>query len=407
MKLREWPRATQVYQWASEYTTESILIKLRRTKDQKPVRDFYETETFKRLVFKLQNQRRALIGILGLQGSGKTRTLYELQNYFRKRIDREAERIFHLKWSKNWFKDLLDGYLDVSREYKAALRDTVSEKLRMYGEAGRRHPNLGRVPHRGDLRDCENEWPPYKLRNFLTKTELNALKEQSIYIDLMDARYVFVDMPDYTKSTAHSMNRDIDNLQEFWQRVQADQATRLVSFVIAFQKEMVMRHPHFFIGKLDIVTLKPLNPQELIEAYKLRNETIEPFTEEALQLIGELSRGIFRRFQKYIQITVERNLDEEIPLTAERVNNAITEDLLIADMELELSDVFKRKDKKTEAVRILNFIRQQGECNMKTIAEELNLGKGVVERLIQKLYGYRYVEIKRGKGKEKLVSLKL
>ena len=402
MKLSEFPNVKKIYQWASEYTAENVFQKAIRIKDR--IKDFYETDTFRRIMFKAVNQRRGLIGILGLQGSGKTRTLYELETILSQRLKEQKQNLFLLKWSKDVFEQM-KTWAGVWDRYSSYAKGVVTDEFEFYSRAHKRHPKLGKIPTRDDLERVEKSELDYEL--FLSKGKIKELMKEAIYSELGNARYILIDMPDYTKSTAHSMNRDINNVQDLWQKLQADDKRQEISFIIAFQKEMVMKHPHFFIGKLDVVTLKPLKPEELIEAYKLRNETIEPFTEDTLRLIGELSRGIFRRFLKYIQITIEKNLESKIPLTVENVNNAITEDLLIEDMELELSDVFKAKDQKTQAVRVLNFLRQRGACNMKTIAEELNIGQKVVQRLIQKLYGYRYVDIKRGKGKEKLVSLKL
>ena len=401
MKISEDPKTFKIYQWASEYTAENVFEKHVGIKNRP--KDFYETEAFRRILFKAVSQRRALIGILGLQGSGKTRTLYELEARLQERV-KEHENVIMVKWSKDVFERMKEWDI-VYDTYKETAKEFLANEFEFYGRAYKRHPRLGRVPTRDDLHRLETN--QLNFERVLSKGKRKELLEEAVYIELGCARYILIDMPDYTKSTAHSMNRDIDNVQQLWQRIQAEDKRKEISFIIAFQKEMVMKHPHFFIGKMDIVTLKPLKPEELIEAYKLHNKTIEPFTEDALRLIGELSRGIFRRFLKYIQITIEKNLNAEIPLTVENVNNAITEDLLIEDMELELSDIFKTKDKKTEAVRVLNFLRQHGATNMKTIAEELNIGEKVIQRLIRKLYGYRYVDIKRGKGKEKLVSLKL
>lgn len=408
MKISESPEILKIYQWASEYTAENVFEKALSIKNR--VKDFYETEEFRRIMFKALNQRRGLIGIFGLQGSGKTRTLYELEARLWERINKEKEEkeyVVLIKWTKNVINDLIKNlpyFYDIFTKFANSY---LNEELEVYGRAHKRHPKLGRVPTRDDLgRGLADLLFDYGYDKLIPKGKLRELKEQAVYSGFSRTRYVLIDMPDYTKSTAHRMNADIDGVQELWQKVQAENKRKEITFIIAFQKEMVMKHPHFFIGKLDIITLKPLRPEELIEAYKLHNKTIEPFTEDALRLIGELSRGIFRRFLKYIQITIEKNLNTEMPLNVDHVNNAITEDLLIEDMELELSDIFKAKDKKAQAVRVLNFLRQHGESNIKTIAKELDLSETITRKLVEKLRGYRYVHTRRGKGNEKLVSLK-
>jgi len=73
MKVKEYSDIKKVYSWASAYTAETA-IRFNTY--------YYETEEFKRILFKLENIPNALIGVLGLQGSGKTRMLYELQSRF-------------------------------------------------------------------------------------------------------------------------------------------------------------------------------------------------------------------------------------------------------------------------------------------------------------------------------------
>ena len=393
MKVREYEKIGEIYQWASAYTAESLYDMDRE------LQDFYETEEFMRIMFKAVNQRRGLIGILGLQGSGKTRILYELEKRLWKRVQ-DDEIVVLIKWSEDALKNLIDNHAYFEDIFKETVKEYAEFELVEYARAGKIHPKLGRIPNRDDF--------PVSMetaKKLFSKRKLREIREEALLNGLIMSRWILIDMPDYTKSTAHRMNRDIDQVQKLWQTLKEQHGR--ATFVIAFQKEMVMKHPHFFIGKMDLITLKPLTPEQLIEAYKLRHKTVEPFTEEALKLIAEYSRGIFRRFKKYIQITIEKNLDEEIPLTPKHVNKAITEELLIEDMELELSDIFKSKDQITNAVRILNYLRDKGEANMKTIANELSLPEKTAQRLIHKLHGYRYVEFKRGKGREIIVTLKL
>jgi len=390
MKVKEYSDVKKVYSWASAYTAETA-IRFNT--------HYYETEEFKRILFKLENIPNALIGVLGLQGSGKTRMLYELQSRL---IDmyNDPDVAVYIKWKKDIYESMKQSE-KVLTEYHEKLMDKAKNVLEKYMDMHKIFPKIGRVPREDDLEYFDWRYRE-KCEEFLPKNERRKLFEESVNDILEGTCFILIDMPDYTKSTAHRMNADIDKVQWLWQKLRNS-----ASFVIAFQKEMVMKHPHFFIGKMDLITLKPLTPKQLVEAYKMNNNTVQPFTEKSLHLIAELSRGIFRRFLKYIQITIEKNMDADIPLTIEHVNRAITEDLLIEDMELELGDIFKTKEKIAEAVRILNFLREHKECNVKTLARELDLSESLAQRLIRKLETYRYINVRRGKGKEKLVSLKV
>jgi len=42
----------------------------------------------------------------------------------------------------------------------------------------------------------------------------------------------------------------------------------------------------------------------MVEAYRKRFKTIEPFAEDALLTLARVSRGIFRRFLRYITLTL-------------------------------------------------------------------------------------------------------
>jgi hypothetical protein len=84
-----------------------------------------------------------------------------------------------------------------------------------------------------------------------------------------------------------------------------------------------------------MIELKPLTPQELIKAYLQKWGTVEPFDESALMFIAKLSRGVFRRFLKYVNLTVEKHLIEKknFPIIVEDVESAVSFDVLLADME--------------------------------------------------------------------------
>jgi hypothetical protein len=75
---------------------------------------------------------------------------------------------------------------------------------------------------------------------------------------------------------------------------------------------------HLFYDEMRIVELKSLKPERMVEAYGQQFESTEPFTPEALYAVARLSRGIFRRFLRYILLAIE--LWETTP---ERVNRSM------------------------------------------------------------------------------------
>ena len=51
---------------------------------------------------------------------------------------------------------------------------------------------------------------------------------------------------------------------------------RKPNIVVVIQKEMF--RDHFFFDKMEKVTLEPLKPEQMVEAYRKRFKAIEPFT---------------------------------------------------------------------------------------------------------------------------------
>ncbi|MGA3060144.1 MAG: hypothetical protein ABSD92_07200 [Candidatus Bathyarchaeia archaeon] len=97
----------KVYRWAASGVSESI-------SDDKSDK-FYETQVYNSLNYKLQNTASGLSLVIGLQGTGKSRILPQLNN----------RDTYWFKWSKNWKEELWQrgcgnsGYYDpVANEYE-------------------------------------------------------------------------------------------------------------------------------------------------------------------------------------------------------------------------------------------------------------------------------------------------
>jgi len=232
-----------------------------------------------------------------------------------------------------------------------------------------------------------------------------------------DHHTVFIDMPDYGTKDIRRINKDLNILYEIWrflrqqyewfELIESDAKKRYqVNIVVFLQKELVKRQQHFFLRKMDIVELRPLKPDELVHAFLMRFEDYEPFTRDSLMLIAELSRGIFRRFMRYIQLCledmIERNADK---VTVEDVENIITDNVLMQDMELEFFDIFRNQRYANYATRIISFLIRKKEADQKTIAEYLNIHPTIAGRIISTLEQNGYVTRERGKRAQWLVKI--
>lgn len=370
-EFKDKPKSTRVYLWASKFTNENMPYVLGE--------GFYWTEPAKRLMFKLQNVERGFIGLVGLQGTGKTATLFELHAKLKAEM---PGRTFWFAWNDSIAKRFKEPDFDMKAFFKKPLNREIADRneFKPFKET--------LIPHE-----------QFEARELLRKRFIETLDKE-----LYDARkIVFIDMSDYDKHSRSRMNAHLGQIRDLWLR------TRQYNVTVAVSIQAEMFKGHFLFGKIDAVILEPLKPKELVEAYKRIWENTEPFTADALMMVAQLSRGIFRRFMKYIQACIERFqiMGLEGLIDAKFVNETVTFDILAKDMDLELSDIFTHQQPKLEAVKILNYLRETTEPpNQKQIAEGINVSEATVGRHIQRLEAYGYVERKRDAHGQWLVSLK-
>jgi DNA-binding MarR family transcriptional regulator len=360
---------------------------------------------------------------VGLQGTGKSTALQILCESL------GDERIFLWKWGKD-FIERLRGESNLQENWERAVYQELSdkpdkfieEKLRIASVAFRGSVADLREPSRREeaLQELRKIVPLEYAEKLVGAEVIERLKDAFLWNDLRQTRFIFIDLPDYKKTDAYSFSKDLDYIQHLWDKLMHETITfkkengKIVSqplgttFLVAFQKELVMKKPHFFLGKMDIVELKPLRADELVRAYEQRWKTIDPFTADSLKYLAELSRGVFRRFLKYIQTSIEKLVvdSKTPPISVEDVKATISSDMLLTDMELELSDLFTQHTQKVQAVKILTTLRE-GPLNQKQIASLIGVSEATAGRLISKLEAYDYIQRIRGEGRTLLISLKL
>lgn len=404
--------ADAVYEWASTLTAEAVYW------NEAALNNFFETQTVKRLRFKLAHIQRGssgLIGLIGLQGSGKSATLQylstKLNSEYAKSPDAptpwqislgEASTCAMLiRWTPNAL-ELLSNSEYVDSTYKGMVFTRASNKTLDKAKAGTRrttYTELGEFD-RGEPEEFG------KAEELLGSTERKKAKFEATMDFLSRMRYLLIDLPDYSKKHKGDMTRDLRDLETLWKTLESGQIGEggCPVFVIGIQKELY--GGHFFFGKMDVVDVEPLKPSELVEAYRQRWQFFDVVSEDSLHYIAQLSRGVFRRFLKYIQRCIEETTfaKKGFPITIETVKTAITLEQIAKDMDLELADLFKSKDVKLSAVKLLTMLREQGEVNQKQIAEALDINEMAVTRMVKTLEANGYVKRKRGDRKEWLVT---
>ena len=112
-----------------------------------------------------------------------------------------------------------------------------------------------------------------------------------------------------------------------------------------------------------------------------------PFTEDALITLARMSRGIFRRFLRYITVTLQHwETGREGPIDETVVEEAVTVERLAEDMERELAELFpKHRDLRLQAVSLLMHLEECGPKRQTMLAEELGMEGYAMSRLLAKL----------------------
>jgi hypothetical protein len=440
-KNLEKEKVEKVYEWSCMLTTEQ----------KEDSANYFWTPDGKALLRRLECSKGNMIAVLGLQGSGKTalRQALELQ------LANKDYNVFSLKWVGNVQENFIERireqqdaeYLDrlmatlfeeespkvvgqrpsfssmtadvndVSEKIvkrlglsNSALKFSISSYLmNFYSRGGLKRPDEDKEISRIDIFQILP-----LVERALGQAKIEKIKNEFLKEKLETADTLLVDMPDYDRNNRREMSRDFTNLQAWWENVLTDQFegyTQNINLVLFFQKELF--HGHFFMGKLDVYELKPLTPDELLKCYKNLFQSFDPFTEDALSEIAVLSRGIFRRFKKYVRICLDHyfsmNFDFNTlthKITVENVNQWITLDQLIKDMELELMTIFPReRENRVLSVKLLRLLRERGPINQSNITQEVFDGALMkASRVLDRLESWGYIKRERT-GKEKTVTL--
>jgi hypothetical protein len=242
----------------------------------------------------------------------------------------------------------------------------------------------------------------------LGRSVVRALQQTSWLNMLRKKKVILIDTPDYSKTDRRLMAKDLDEIYWLW-NVVCQPATfeddARPTMVVAIQKEMF--RDHFFFDKMEKVELEPLKPEQMVEAYRKRFKGIEPFAEDALLTLGRMSRGIFRRFLRYITLTLRHwEVNGKGPIDTTIVKEAVTVERLAEDMERELAELFpKQSDLRLQAVRLLMCLEESGPKKQAELVEEFGLEEYAMSRLLAKLELHRYV-VRRREGTDKIVSLR-
>jgi hypothetical protein len=210
-----------------------------------------------------------------------------------------------------------------------------------------------------------------RLEQELEKAIVRRLREVAWMETLRTKNILLIDTPDYSKSDRRLMTKDLEETYWLWNTLASSSSVQ-PSIVLAIQKEMF--RDHFFFYKMRVIELRPLRPEQMIEAHMRRFKSLDPFTDEALSTVAGMSRGIFRRFLRYILLKIESRETRPKPrgpIDLETVKNVVTVERLAGDMELGLVELFpKQSDLRLQAVRLVMHLEESGPKRQTELAEE-------------------------------------
>jgi hypothetical protein len=375
--------ATEVVRaWASQLAAES--------RDQDNASRFY---VWPKSLFQISEQLRCtegcIIGVVGLQGVGKSSALLALEATEKVGLEQSDVVLFKWQREKDLYESLLEENHEASREFLQEYREAlVNTYGRMLQEPNDRYV----IPIR-------------TIERVIGKNRSEVLRRRTWLDILRIKKVILIDTPDYSRTDKRAMARDLDDIHRLWVDLCKTRGQK-PNIVLAVQKEMF--GGHLFFDKMQKIELEPLEPEQMIEAYKKHFGTTKPFTEEALLTLALMSRGVFRRFLRYINLALEVWLTHPDPghsIDRVVVKEAVTFERLAEDMEFELAGVFPRQsDAPRQAVQLLMELEEHGSLKQSKLVKRLGIKDYSLSRLIAKLEQHRYVQRERS-GTDKIVSL--
>jgi len=397
--------AVKIRSWADELTSESH-------GEYWTTQWYVWPDTVRRLAHELVFMRGGVIVLVGLQGVGKSSALkaiytdLTLKNVAAQREASEGKKaassyqpihnILLFKWRRQTelFESLLLGTHEVSHEFLRRYRTGLLGLLKPH------FPQLGL--EMGNQSECPNiNWA----EKDLGKTVAKNLRK-SIWLEMLaDADTILIDTPDYSKTDRRLAAKDLDEIYWLWNYL-ALSPYKKPNLIITIQKEIFGRH--YFFDKMTKIELQPLRPEQMLQACLRLFDVTHPFTEEALHTLARMSRGIFRRFMRYIALTLDKWLGQgewQRPIDTETVKKTITAERMAEDMEPEMQELFpKQNDLRLQAVRMLIHLGESGPLEQSQLAEQLDIKPYTASRILAKLELHRYIKRKRS-GNDKIVSL--
>jgi len=399
MMFQEMLRIDEIRSWAGQLASE--------TRGSSWIREWYVLPaSISTLLSRLEIADGAVIGLVGLQGVGKSSALQAIYAHLsqtsRKETklnpdDEEQLGVVHFKWRREdeLFEALLNGTHEYSEEFQ-----------RNYGKQLFRDINSGKRVCRGNFETRTIVLAEKTLEKMMGKGSVRRVRRAVWFGMLRSTKTILIDTKDYSKSDRRPMDRDLSDIQQLWCDLNSCYEGWRPNFVVAIQEEMF--RGHFFFDKMEKIQLKPLEPEIMIEAYFRRFRLLDPFTEKSLYTLARMSSGIFRRFLRYISLTLDfwQVLRNSMPIDPALVRRAVPVERLAEDMELQLSWIFPRNSRyQTHWMELWRLLEERGPQLQSKLAKELGLEAYDMTRFVSSLEIRSQLINRKRLGRDMLISL--
>jgi len=402
--LRKLVPVDRIRYWASQLAGE--------TRDPDSLRYSYVVpDVLESMAREFASGRRGLFGLVGQQGVGKSTALKALFAGIPFSLD-SSRVIFKWRNEKELFSSLLNFTHEATDEFLPRYLSALFGELQscsdtMNGADFYRFLEFQEGVQRyvvDRLMQIEKGisgilWA----ERMIGKAATEKLRRDTWLKTLLSSHVILIDTSDYSKTDKRRMDSDFEGIYWFWNNLVGAGSTATI--VVAIQKEMF--RDHYFLDKMRQFELRPMNPEKMVDAYRLEFETTYPFSEDALLTLARMSRGIFRRFLRYIQLTLDfwERPDRSQEIDTETVKKSVPLDRLAEDMELEFHGLFpKHSELRTLAVQVIMYLQENGPQKQSELISQFDVDGWAMSRLLGKLESRKHV-VRRRDGTDKIVFL--
>jgi len=243
---------------------------------------------------------------------------------------------------------------------------------------------MGAVSNPDDFESLE------EFEAFFKKGDLREIRKKAVLDYLSKSRVIMIDLQDYSITDKRTMTGDLNVIQEVWNYLTNNDWEG--NLVVSVQKELVEGEhgvTHYLLRKMDIVELRPFKPGRLVEAYTQAFKEVYPFQEQALMRVARLSRGIWRRYLRYLRLCLDawiaKGMKGEIDTAF--TSEALSNEEIGKDIEDELTAMFPKSDEmRRKALKTIHYlISLKKGILQKVLAKGLNLSETETSRLFDKM----------------------